>query len=72
MSLLVCESIPAAEQLLSRQPVIGDVACLTTDQVVRHDVQLPPAVFSKTQVNVDAGQRTATPNFLPFSVAPLS
>lgn len=47
MSLLVRESIPAAEQLLSRQPVIGDVACLTTDQIVRHDVQLPPAVFTK-------------------------
>lgn len=58
-SLLVCESISAAEQLLSRQPVIRDVAGLTADQVVRHDVQLtPPKCFQGNTGNgVDAGTR---------------
>lgn len=39
VSLLVCEPVSSVEQLLSRQPVIGDVAGLTADQVVRHDDQ---------------------------------
>lgn len=77
MSLLVCEAISAAEQLLSRQPVIRDVAGLTADQVVRHDVQLtpPPAVFKETQTTVwmqaRAGPRAQTENFLLVSAAVL-
>lgn len=40
MVLLVGESVSPVEQLLSRQPVVGDVAGLPADQVVRHAVRL--------------------------------
>lgn len=42
VSLLVCEPVSAVEELLSRQPVVGDVTGLPADQVVRHDVQITP------------------------------
>lgn len=38
VSLLVREPVSSVEQLLSGQPVVGDVAGLPADQIVRHDV----------------------------------
>lgn len=42
VSLLVCEPVSSVEQLLSRQPILGDVTGLPADQVVRHDVRINP------------------------------
>lgn len=50
VSLLVREPVSSVEQLLSRQPVVGNVTGLPADQVVRHDVQVPlisASVFNK-------------------------
>lgn len=50
VSLLVREPVSSVEQLLSRQPVVGDVTGLPADQIVRHDVQVPlisASVFNK-------------------------
>lgn len=38
VSLLVREPLSTVEELLSRQPVLRDVACLPADKIVRHDV----------------------------------
>lgn len=38
--LLVCQSVAAVEQLLSGEPVLGHIAGLAADQVVRHGALL--------------------------------
>ncbi len=79
VSLLVCEPVSSVEELLSRQPVIWDVAGLPADEVVRHDAHVTlqqyfglwwEANFTvlrlrlKTQTITHAGPLTETENFL--------
>lgn len=57
VSLLVRESIPAAEELLPRQPVVGDVAGLPADQVVGHDVHPPTTTTPDVLLRLRGDQR---------------